>query len=180
MPSIGGPISAAFGLLFHVLAWICLAVICGLILFLIVKAIRDYEGRSRSDETAETGWAGDSEQEERAPGELPADVYLSRAKELAQAGRFRDAIAQLLLGAMSYIERGRLIRYRRGLTHRDYIRAVSGKEPMREALSGMVHVYEPIGFGRRSATPEHFQLSLEGYEAGFRALPGSQAGETDG
>ena len=58
-----------------------------------------------------------------SPGELPADVYIARAKELAGEGRFREAIAQLLLGGMSNLERAGIVKYRKGLTHRDYVRA---------------------------------------------------------
>ncbi|MDA1014020.1 MAG: hypothetical protein O3A00_06155, partial [Planctomycetota bacterium] len=80
---------------------------------------------------------------------------------------FREAIAQLLLGAMSNIERSGLLRFRRGLTHRDYMRAARANDTVYPALRSMVRLYEPLGFGRRTATRKHFDLSLSGYETGF-------------
>jgi hypothetical protein len=39
----------------------------------------------------------------------------------------------------------------------------------RENLERINDVLEEIGFGRREATREHFETTLTGYEAGFRA-----------
>jgi len=70
---------------------------------------------------------------------------------------------------MSATERSGLIRFRRGLTHRDYLRALRGRNRPHQALRTIVGVYEPICFGRRPAQIDHFQTSLDGYETGFRA-----------
>lgn len=73
-----------------------------------------------------------------------------------------------MLGAMSHIERQQLIRYRRGLTYRDYLTAVRRQESLFQGLRSMVRLYEPIGFGRRDATEDMFQQSLAEYRTGFR------------
>jgi hypothetical protein len=80
---------------------------------------------------------------------------------------FREAIAQLILGAMSFTERSGLIRFRRGLTHRDYLRALRGRNEQHRAMRTMVAVYEPICFGRQPAQVLHFRTSLDGYQTGF-------------
>lgn len=147
--------------------WIVLAIICCLIVYVIYTGItgtslkRETEGRVVDE--YEEGDGG------RPPGEYAADVYLNRAAELAAAGQTREAIGQLLLGAMSYIEREELIRFRRGLTSRDYLRAVRSRAELYAALKNIVGIYEPICFGRREALTEHYQSSLEGYLAGFHA-----------
>ncbi len=102
-----------------------------------------------------------------SPAELAADVYLNRAAELAAAGKTREAIGQLLLGAMSQIEREGLIRFRRGLTCRDYLRASRSRQEFYTALRQILGLYEPICFGRRDALPEHYQQSLDGYLGAF-------------
>ncbi|HUG93553.1 MAG TPA: hypothetical protein VML55_22120 [Planctomycetaceae bacterium] len=168
MPA-SGPLGSAVASLFHVLAWIFLAGVCGMIAYLIYRAIRDYEWAEQPQLAAEGGPAPAGIEPESAPGEIPADVYVARARELAQSGQYREAVAQLLLGAMSHIERGGLIRYRRGLTLRDYLRAVRRAQPQFIGMKSMVRVYEPLGFGRRDATREHFETSLAGYEQGFRS-----------
>jgi hypothetical protein len=69
---------------------------------------------------------------------------------------------------MSSTERSGLIRFRRGLTHRDYLRALRGRTEPHQALRTIVSVYEPIGFGRRPAHYDHYRTSLDGYQSGFR------------
>jgi hypothetical protein len=165
--------SNAVGYLFHGLAWLALAVVCGMIVYLIVRAVMTYDRESRSDETIAGGQIEGEADPERAPGELPPDVYVEKARQFAAAGRYRDAIAQLLLGSMAQIERARLIRFRPGLTHYDYLRAARPEERMHRALGSLVRIYEPLGFGRRDATAQHFENSLTRYESGFHATSNS-------
>ena len=80
-------------------------------------------------------------------------------------------LALVLLGAMSYVERAGLIRYRRGLTQRDYLRTLRGETNQYDAMRTMVRVYEPLGFGRRTPAREHFETSVSGYEQAFRNTP---------
>ena len=147
--------------------WIVVAVSCALIAYVIYVGITSHQRRRRVE-----GWVPDAFEEgtaEQSPGELSADVYLNRAAELAAAGRTREAIAQLLLGAMSSIEREGLIRFRRGLTCRDYLRAARSREDWYGALRQIVGIYEPICFGRRDPHPEHYETSLAGYLGAFHA-----------
>lgn len=168
IPSMAGGLANAIGIVFHMLAWICLGIVCGLIMFLVAKALLTYEWPTGGREFSDGGMQALEETADVSPGELPADVYLAQAHELAAQGRYREATAQLLLGAMSHIERSGLIRYRRGLTYRDYLRAVRRDDRSREAFRGMVRIYEPLGFGRREPRAEHFEQSLAHYETGFR------------
>ncbi len=161
-----GSAFSALGTLLQGLAYGVLAAICGLIIWLVVKAVNRYRERSR---TRLGGRRSFEEGEgEIPPGDLPVDEYLRRAAELAEKGLFREAIAQLLLGAMSFTERSGLIRFRRGLTHRDYLRALRGRNEPHQALRMIVGVYEPICFGRRPAHYDHYRTSLDGYQTGFR------------
>ncbi|HVW01527.1 MAG TPA: DUF4129 domain-containing protein [Planctomycetaceae bacterium] len=155
------------GSLMQIGAYAVLAIVCGLIVWLIVSAIRDYQRRERQKQAAMTFEEGEGELSV-APSELPADAYVARAQELAAQGLYREAIGQLLLGAMSHTERAGRIRYRRGLTYRDYLRAWQRGSPQQSAWRALIGVYEPIGFGRRPAGAEHFETSLGQYEAGFR------------
>lgn len=158
----GGSVSAFV----NVMVWIVyalLAAIAGWMVWLLFKRVRQYvlDKRAKPLTTFEEGDVG------IAPGELDADEYLRRAAELAQAGNYREAIAQLILGGKSHTERLGLIRYRRGLTHRDYLRALRARPPQQAAFKTIVGVYEPICFGRRPAEANHYQTSVSGYESGF-------------
>jgi len=145
-----------------------LIAVCVLIVFLIVKAIIEYDRPVKLNTSGEGGASFDNEEPELVPGVLPADVYFNKAGELAAAGKYREAIAQLLLGAMSHVERAGLIKYRSGLTHRDYVRALREDETISLAMRNMVRTFEPLGFGRRIATQQHFEHTLNNYEKGFR------------
>jgi hypothetical protein len=137
------------------------------ILALIVKAIMERASREEPIETSQT--AADDEIAATPPGEYPSREYLERAQTLAQAGDYKAAIRQLLLGTMSWIERHDLIRYRRGLSNRDYLRAVRSRPPLVDPLSRIVLHFERITFGRREASEQGFQECLQHFRKAFEA-----------
>jgi hypothetical protein len=138
-----------------------------LIFWLIVKAILDFErpGFLVPDRSG-SGSALDLEPAQ-APGDLPADVYLAQARRLAENGQYKEAVVQLLLGAMSRVERAGWVRFRRGMTVRDYLRSINQYPAAYKGFRSIVRVFEPLSFGRREPTSDHFDKSLQGYEAGF-------------
>lgn len=156
---------SAMGILYQLLAYLTLAVICGLIVYLVVRVIRATRQGTRAEKTP-THVVG--EEFAPAPGERPADAYLRSAAELAAQGNYQAAIGQLVLGGMSYTERQGLIRFRQGLTYRDYLRALAGRKPPREAFQLLVRTYEPICFGRRPASSEQYETVVAGYLEGFQ------------
>jgi hypothetical protein len=156
----------ALGIGIQALAWTVLMLIIALIVYLISRVIANYQRSATVRKAA--GPVFDQGELPAAPGELEADVYLQRALSLSTAGRYREAIGLLILGLMSHAERAGLIRHRRGLTHRDYIRALRGQNTLHQSFRQLVAVYEPICFGRREARSEHFQSSLSEYHAGLR------------
>jgi hypothetical protein len=168
-------LGAAVGGIFQVIGWIIAAIAAGAMLYLIgmgiVALVSGLRNRDKEISAGDTAVANDPMEPDKSPGELPADVYLQRARELASAGKFREAIAQLLLGGMSNLERAGIVKYRKGLTHRDYVRASRSQPQFYQAMRSMVRLYEPLGFGRRTPAPQHFEQSLSAYEAGFRAAP---------
>jgi hypothetical protein len=101
-----------------------------------------------------------------APGELSPDEFWARAMEHARKRRYKEAVRELLLGAMSATERRGLIRFRRGLTNRDYLHAVRG--PARESFRCIASTFEHVYFGRRDATPEAFREASQEYQKSFR------------
>ena len=157
---------SGLGIGIQALAWTVLAIICGLIVYLVVRVVSNYQKSEAARKVA--GHVFDQGELPAAPGELAADVYLQRALALAAQGLYREAIGLLLLGLMSHAERSGLIRHRRGLTHRDYLRAVRGQVSLHQAFRDLVSTYEPICFGRRNAHPDQFDSSLIGYHSGLK------------
>lgn len=101
-----------------------------------------------------------------APGELAPESYLDRAQSHAERGRYKQAIRELLLGAMSFAERQGLIRHRKGLTNRDYFWALRGRP--RESLGIIASAFEKVYFGRREASRVDYQICRDRYELSFR------------
>ena len=102
------------------------------------------------------------------PGELAASTYESRAIQMAKDGNYRLAVRELLIGGMSWIERAGLIRFRRGLTNRDYVRAIWRQPDRRDAYEQTAREFERIYFGRRDATRDSFEKCLRLFQESFR------------
>lgn len=165
----GGGAGGAIGSFLHFLAWVLLAAIVGLILYFVLRGLMDRASdKEVEDEGSEAPRAGE-EEAFAAPGDRPADVYVARARQLASSGRFHEAVAQLMLGAMSFVEHRELLRFRRGLTFRNYVSALSGMKVAQQAFRALVRVFEPIEYGRREATRAHFEAAIASYEEGFVA-----------
>lgn len=102
------------------------------------------------------------------PGEYSPSFYEDRAIQLAATGDFRAAIRELVLGGMSWTERAGLIRHRRGLTNRDYVRAVWRDAARREALLLIVENFDLVFFGRRPAEESQYERCLAAFQESFR------------
>ncbi len=153
-------------------AYSALVIMVVLIVVLVIRALTEHWGpwgeSRRLAHAAAVPLADD-----HSPGELAADLYRQRALGFAAAHDYRAALGQLVLGAMSAIERARWIRYRRGLTLYDYLRSVRSRPAQRAGWQTIAGAYEPVEYGRRQATPEAFQRALAGYEASFLSTSGT-------
>lgn len=105
------------------------------------------------------------------PGDLPTNEYERRAVLAAQSGDFRTAIRELVLGSMSWTERAGCIRYRKGLTNRDYIRAVWRQTERRDSLLAICGAFERVFFGRRAADAPTFETCLAEFRKSFSLEP---------
>lgn len=103
----------------------------------------------------------------RPAGDLPSHEYAARAMAHAEREDFRSAIRELVLGCMSWTERAGLIRYRRGLTNRDYVRAVWRQEQRRESLMMIVDAFERVFYGHREADRETYESCLGQFQESF-------------
>ena len=159
-------IGQALGGVMHGLAYVALVVIAVLILVLVARALTDWWQPGRRRAAARLASTTELE-DEHSPGEVPADRYLQQALELARQQQYRQALGQLVLGAMSTIEREHWIRYRRGLTLNDYLRAVRSYPTTFAGFRELLAAYEPVEYGRREANAALFEAALGGYRSGF-------------
>lgn len=148
--------------------FLALAFLLVVAMWIIATVIRSHDGRSglsAADLLEDNGGLGSLSV---PPGELAASTYESRALQMAAEGDYRTAVRELLIGSMSWVERAGMIRFRKGLTNRDYLRAVWKDEMRRSAYYATALQFERIYFGRREATPEVFQECLQQFQKAFR------------
>ncbi|MFK7776791.1 MAG: hypothetical protein QM501_01555 [Gimesia sp.] len=161
--------AAFLGSAITALSFIGIACACGLIVFLLYRSLIGFKFSDKiKDKSTTDDLQGELTMEKIvSPAESEASIYLQHANTLAQTGDYHNAIIQLLFGSMSFIERSGWIRFRKGLTYRDYLRATRPHGLPCDSLRQMIRTYEPLGFGRRKATKEHFESTLNHYEAAF-------------
>ncbi|MDB4614374.1 DUF4129 domain-containing protein [bacterium] len=156
------------GQLLYWLAWALAVTALSFVGWILVRSVlRHLEDKANFEKADSPGVPEDALELSHPPGEYPADEYERRAVGLAKSGNYKSAIRELVLGSMSWIERAGLIRYRKGLTNRDYIRAVWRKKVERASLEHIVLDFERAYFGRRVPDATSFELCLENYQRAF-------------
>lgn len=169
-PAATPPSTAGGGLVFSlgsVFLYIGLAVLVGIVIWIIAAIVQ----KSDPNRAVDRSFLGDDEDItdlSTPPGELAASTYESRAMQMAADGNYKAAIRELLIGGMSWIERAGLIRFRKGLTNRDYVRAVWKQSEKRQAYVNTATEFERIYFGRRDANRDTFETCLRSFQGSFR------------
>lgn len=153
--------SLFFGQFLGYVIWIVL--FGALAAVLVIVAVRLFRSGSVPTELEEASASEDvsileSGDEERAPEE-----FLRRAETLHQEGRVAEAIAHVLFACQRQLEACGFLRFRRGLTNRDYIRSLRSQESARVALTQIVTVFEAIHFGRRLPPEDAFPFCRDLY-----------------
>ena len=163
--------SAGLGGALQVFMWCAIALILGLSAWLILRGVVDRAPRSEPAGLEDAVDIDGALALTGPPGELPASEYLRRARECAERGDFRLGVRLLLLGGMSWVERSGFIRFRKGLTNRDYLRATRRRPECRHAFGTIARRFEEIFFGRREPTAERFEECLQGFQDAFDEEP---------
>jgi hypothetical protein len=145
-------------------------ILYGMALLILAAALffiaRSVLAISRDKRTSEEEAAARVFGPESAPGELAPDEYWRRALSYGEKRQFKEGLRELLLGSMSVLERKGLIRFRRGLTNRDYFYSARGGA--RESFGVIASSFEHVYFGRREATSEAFRDSCRAYQKSFQ------------
>lgn len=141
--------------------------VIALVLLLIIKSVLSRLPGKTPTVAGEDSVPEASLETSHPPGEQASEEYLKRSLSLAAQGDYGSAIREVLLSCMSWLERAGLIRYRRGLTNRDYVRAARRNPGCGQALAVIARNFEEVFFGRRSATAERYEKCLENHRAAF-------------
>lgn len=95
-----------------------------------------------------------------------------RARAMAQAGSYREAIRQLCLAALLRLDEARLLHYDRGLTNREHLARLAPVPALRGHLEPMVDTFDSVWYGLQepdAPTFERYLADLEGLEAALQA-----------
>jgi hypothetical protein len=160
-----GAVLASVGGVLRVLVYAALAAAVVGVLFLLAQRLRGPS--STASALPAPGGRISDDPAITTPGDRPSDEFLRQALAEARAGRHRESIRLLLMGALSFIERRGLIRHRQGLTNRDYLRSVAREPQLRGGLEPIVTAFDEVYFGRRGATPDRFDECLRHYRSAF-------------
>ena len=150
------------------LTTLAIIAVMAILVVIIVMIVKSIDAKKQKKESLLSELADVLSDVVMPPGELAASTYETRAMSLAANGDFRAAIRELLLGSMSWIERAGLIRYRKGLTNRDYLRTVWRRQEKRHAFLTTASQFEYVYFGRRLPTSEMFEQCLASFRGAFR------------
>lgn len=169
-PSASASSGGLFSGIANIIVLLAVVALVAIIVLFATLIVRSIDGKKRRERAGGLLFDGTEAPEALStpPGETEVGIYERRALQLAQEGNYRAAIRELLLGSMSWIERSGQIRYRKGLTNRDYIRAIWKKKTHRDAFAVTAREFERIYFGRRTATQEMFQHCLTQFQGAFR------------
>ncbi len=167
VPPASPSTASEFGDFSQLLPALAIVAIVAVLIVIIAMVIKSVDAKKQRKDSLLSDLADVLSDVVTPPGELAASTYESRAIALSSDGNYRAAIRELLLGSMSWIERAGLIRYRKGLTNRDYLRAVWRRQDKRNAYLTTASQFEFVYFGRRTPTSEMFQLCLASFRGAF-------------
>lgn len=155
--------SWVFGPVASVILISLLVVVVALVLTWIVHEwLQSRRAGSRKDE------AGEDRQEAELRGSGRTD--LARPRRLAEAGRFAEAMHELLLIAIGYLSRQAVAGRDRSLTSRELIRRLDLAETRRQAFRELVLAVETCHFGTRQPESRDYEACVDR----FRALVGEE------
>ncbi len=121
-PSASASSGGLFSGIANIIVLLAVVALVAIIVLFATLIVRSIDGKKRRERAGGLLFDGTEAPEALStpPGETEVGIYERRALQLAQEGNYRAAIRELLLGSMSWIERSGQIRYRKGLTNRDY------------------------------------------------------------
>lgn len=108
--------------------------------------------------------------QQQRPGEAEPEVYERRALQAARRGDITTALRELLLGSMAAAERAGCIRFRPGLTNRDYLRAFGNRPDAHRAFQLIAENFERAVYGHHSVAPDEFRACWQHFRNTLRNL----------
>jgi hypothetical protein len=165
------------GWIFRVLFYVVVAVVLGFIGYFIFKnLIKGREEADKSDGDEKPELPPEEAPTPRGPIETDVDRLLAKARAMAQAGNYEEAIDAAYAALLRRLEGDGLIDLHPSRTNGDYVRALRDRQELKQQLRHIATDVERVQFGDTEASPSLFDsiyrrvLPLVGRTAGVLAL----------
>ncbi len=163
--------------LLQIIAWVVVAVVLAVLVWLIVTAIMNYAG-FKQPEVVGPRIATHVDHVEALPflRQRSLDDLLGQARAHYLAGDYNEAIVYLFSYELVELDRHNLIRLAVGRTNRQYLRDLKGRAPLVGLVEGTMIAFEDVYFGGRQLSRERFE-SVWNHVAEFDALVAALAAQ---
>jgi hypothetical protein len=146
--------SELIGRLLSWLAWIVLALIMGVVVFLLIRAYLTRDAAAAKVPVTAGGEQSLASRTSALPFQIdqaPAD-FLAAARDCYQRGEYGRAIIFFYSHLLLELDRHQFLRLARGKTNRQYVRELTDRPRLAGLLEPTVLLFEATFFGGRHAT----------------------------
>jgi len=155
-----GPSNLPSGNILKYLAWGALAVLLGILAYLLIKAYlnREEAGLDSSAHAREEQPLTTAQIEALPfPARRQADDLLGTAQRLYLNGDYTQAIIYLFSHELVVLDRGQRIALARGKTNRVYLRELSNQPTLKQILARTTTAFESVFFGNHTLDRHSFE-----------------------
>lgn len=141
------------------LLWSMIALVLGLLVFLLIRAYLNRETRRSSGVGLRGAAAGDAARIEALPFQLRRGEgdLLAEARRHYEAGNYGEAIIYLFSHQLIELDRHQVIRLARGKTNRQYLREVKSRPTLRGLVEQTMVAFEDVFFGNHALERSRFE-----------------------
>ncbi len=158
-PDLDRPASLfGVGQMLQLLGWVGIAVILGLLTWLVIAAWRAHAYGDLQDTDAD-GIRADPDRVDAIPipGIADAAGLLDEARRLYQQGDYSRAVLYLFAHELCELDRMQVIRLARGKTNRQYLREIGRRPALRQLVEQTMIAFEEVFFGSRHLDRPRFE-----------------------
>jgi len=135
----------ALGSLLRVFVWGVVAAVVVFLLYAIISSLRRNRGATAGEDTEE-----EEEDDRPAVDRSGMEQVMQEADELAQEGRYTEAIRAMFLDATRRIEEVRPFRLEKSSTNREYLAQLEDGDPFRKLCAVLVQAVDRFYYGGQS------------------------------
>jgi hypothetical protein len=148
------------------------ALLLGLLVLLVVRAILRRERKSRESEVGRVV-ATDSPEQVRLSqaARVPLETMMDKAAAAAARGDFRGAVGWTYLAGLSALHRGGFVDLCISTTNREVIDETRRRGGPHAVAARLIRVFEDLFFGARPATDDHWRECRRIVEEELGTLP---------